>query len=248
MPRKRTSRPAATQRLQKRFKASELRAKLGYIKAQLTAGKPDLEIAESMNLSAKVYNDLRKELMRQETESMYAKTPEEVYLDYKWKTLQCVEDIDRMIEQFHTSKQYNAFVGAIRTKSDLLDKIIKTGQDMGMVKKAAASKLVIHGVALHQMDNADLRHAIVKETQQLAAAMKQFDFVDMKGRSISMGDDSSAPALPPGIIDVPNPPEFSANGQPKESKGSAKKSRNSRKARTVQRTKSLVKPEASELL
>lgn len=240
MPRKTST--AVESRLKKRFKADELRAKLAHLKTQLAMGKSELEIAKELGVTIKTYQDLRKELLRQETTAMYEQTSEEVYLDYKWKQLQCVDAIDKAIAVYQSGNNFNALVGAIRVKSDILDKLIKVGQDMGMLARVPESKMLIQGVVVAEMDNSELRKMITKEMTSLSSVMSKYGDKDFSGKTISLGDQKKIPSLPPGqVINVTPGPEFSAQGKPKETRGSMAKAKAARKQRNLERRKSVAK-------
>ena len=138
------------------------------------------------------YNELKKELYRQEEASLQSKTTEDVYLEYKWAQEKCLEDLDNAIVAI-PENQPNAVVGAIKAKSEILDKILKTGQDIGVIAKTPERKVIIHGHIVAQMSNKELRQTIAQETRMLASAVDKYGDVDMMGNPI----DSKAPTFSP---------------------------------------------------
>jgi hypothetical protein len=220
--------------LKKAFSAIELRTVLADIKRMIGEGKSDRMIAEELGLNAARYNELKRELFRQETADLYSKSTEDVYLEYKWQQNRCIEDLDRMIADIDgDSKQQNALVGAIKARSEIIDKIVKVGQEMGVLERAPEKKLVIHGHAVAQLPDAELRKLIANELQGLQSIVSRYGERDMAGNLIT-----DAPQLPA-------PPAFNAQGKPGTSMGGAIKAEAGRKSRaSVKRAKVIdVEPE-----
>ena len=231
--------------LKRRFKAADLRSKLAQIKADVALGKPDLQIADELGVSANAYNHLKKELQRQETAALYNQSTEDVYLEYVWRQNKCVEDLQDMINDFQATKQYNAIVGAVRAKSDIIDRILKTGQDMGILEKAPERKMILHGVAIANMDNSNLRKLIAEELEGLAAIVSKYGDRNLMGDAIDVGDSSEAKSpLDVLSIELPPPPVFSAKGKPKQGAGGLAKAAAGRK-RHMKRTKGVAPPQDS---
>ena len=181
-------RPKQGSPLKKVYSAAEMRALLAELKLRLIAGDDDEDIRSLLDVSVARYNELKKELYRQEQAGLSSKTTEDVYLEYKWAQSKCITDLDAAILEI-PENQPNAKVGAIKARSDIIDKILRTGQDMGIISKEPERKLVIHGHVVAQMSNAELRAAIAKETNQLAGAIARYGDVDMDGNPI--GDKSN---------------------------------------------------------
>lgn len=184
------TRPPDTSPLKKRFKADVTRAKLAELKLWIMDGLTDLEIQEKMGETVTVFNELKRELYRQETARMLSKTTEDVYLEYQWAQAKCLADLEGMITSIQgetDSKQQNALVGAIKAKSDIIDKVLKTGQDMGVINREPERKINIHGHAVINMTNTDLRKAITQEMQGLSKVIDKYGARDMAGDLITDG-------------------------------------------------------------
>lgn len=205
-------------------------------------GHSDGEIAEGMSLSAAAYNELKRELFRQETAAIYAQSTEEVFLEYAWKQNQCVTDLDVMINGFKTTKQYNALVGAVRAKSDIIDKIVKTGQDMGVLERAPERKMILHGVAVANLDNNGLRKLIAQELSGLSAVMSRFGDQNIMGEPITVTAEPAA--VPSAFPALPAGPSFTGQGKPPEARGGKGKAAGGVQTRTVNRVKPFAPPPA----
>lgn len=216
-----------------RWSRSGLRRLLAELKANLADGKTDLEIAEEMFPDPKhgadvgAYNTLKRELYQQEKVDLHNKTTEEVFVDYVLRQEGCIRDLNQLIRD-DAGKVRNAAttVGAIRAKSEILDKIIERGQEFGILEKVPEKKQVVAGVMVAQMDNEALRTLITKELTGLQGLVQRYGDEDMLGEK--------------GVLDMralPAGPEFTATQKPKESVGGIKKAAGAQAANAARRVK-----------
>lgn len=187
-------RAAQGTQLKKTYSAAELRSLLYELKLRLMEGSTDEEVMTLLGISTVAkYNELKRELYRQESAELTNKTVEDVFLEYKWAQEKCMKDLDDAMRDI-PENQPNALIGAIKAKSDIIDKILKTGQDIGVINKEPEKKVVIQGHVIAQLSNAELRQMIAQETNALAGALAKYGDVDMDGNSI---DDTLAPTFGP---------------------------------------------------
>lgn len=223
-------RAAQGSKIKKHWNAAELRAKLAEMKLHIMAGLDDQEIQQMIGVSSVArYNELKKELYRQEQASLNQKSTEDVYLEYSWAQQQVIRELDDALANI-PENQPNAVVGALRAKSEIIDKILKTGQDMGIINKEPERKTVLHGHVVANMSMADLRKAIVGETNQLAGALARYG-------EVGMGDAD----LPGSRPDAPTFTSQEKGGMNKSGPTKAEAARLSRQA--VKRTKVIDVPE-----
>lgn len=169
--------------LTKTYTAAQLRALISELKLHIMGGHPDVVIQEMMGITVGRYNELKKELYRQEKDALSTKTTEDVYLEYTWNQQKCIQDLEAAIVSIPET-QPNALIGAIKTRSDILDKILKMGQDMGVLNKAPERKVVVFGHVVANMNDNQLRSAIIGETKMLQTALDKYGEVDMDGNPI----------------------------------------------------------------
>jgi len=223
-------------------KGPEVRLILAQMRSHIALGHTDEQIAEEMSLRIDALKALKREFYRQETIALHSATAEEVFIDYAVKQKQCITDLSDLIPELRATKQHASIIGAIKAKSDILDKIIKTGQEMGILEKAPEKKMVFHGIAIASLDNTKLRRVIAGELQGLAAIVGKFGDKDLLGRQ--MGEDKSViPALP--SAPMPEPPEFSAKGEPSRVGSSAARAEAARIRHSVKRKKATTAPPES---
>jgi hypothetical protein len=211
--------PVTGSSLYKRWGMDVLRLKIAEIKSFLGAGKSDLQIAEEMGLKTGEYNELKAEMYAWEAVDLHEKSTEEVYIDYMLRQRQCLRDLDQVATKFSTTKQYNAIVGAIKAKSDIIEKILKTGQDMGIIDKAPEKKLIIAGVLVADLSNRELRELITREVGSLDKLTKKFGMIDIEGQLL--------PGLPPApnAATGPQPVRNRAPGRPSFARGGKSKTK-----------------------
>lgn len=178
-------RPAQGSALKKHYTAAETRSLLYEMKLRLMEGDNDEEVMQLIGVTSVArYNELKRELYRQENAELQKKTTEDVYIEYMWNQQKCLKDLDDAIRGI-PENQPNALIGAIRAKSEIHDKILKTGQDIGVIAKEPERKVVIHGHVIAQMDNVSLRKLIAQETNSLADAISKYGDVDMEGNPVN---------------------------------------------------------------
>lgn len=225
-------RPREGSKLSRSLSAIETRSLLAEIKKYLGQRVPDEEIAEKLCLTAGRYNDLKKELYRQEIASLQSLTTEDVFLEYKWQQGECIGALDKMITAIGSdTKQHNALVGAIKARSEIIDKVIKTGQDMGVIQKAPETRLVVHGHALTSLSDAQLRKLVVTDLQGLGSLVEKYGMRDMSGKLLTDGGEDEAG------------PSFTGPGRPGLAQAGAGKAAAARASRaTVKRSKVIDVP------
>ncbi len=188
-------RPAHNSNLKKSYSVAEVRALLYEMKLRIKTGDTDEEIMALLGITTVGrYNELKRELYRQENAEIQKKTTEDVYLEYMWAQQKCIDDLKDAMKMI-PENQPNALVGAIKAQSEIHDKILKTGQDIGVISKEPERKVIIHGHVVAQMDNTSLRKLIAQETNQLAGALAKYGEVDMEGNQIG---DNAPKFLPQG--------------------------------------------------
>lgn len=173
--------------------------------AHLCEGKSDTDVMAAMGLSAEDYEAIKVAMFDAKAEELKAKPHEHVYVDYVIKQSENLKDLSKMVGEFYVSKQYNAMVGAIRARSEIYDKLLKTGQEFGVIKTPKSDSDVVAGFLVANLSNKDLKDAIVNELKELNKMMKAVgdkSIVDMEPGSLHYGptvedDEASLDAVAP---------------------------------------------------
>lgn len=93
-----------------------------------------------------------------------------LFATYREQQLQIAQELEDLAEVFRTSKQFNALVSSLRTRADILDRIVRTGQELGVIHKSARQVEISGKVDVTQLTVVELRahvQAQVAEVHEL---------------------------------------------------------------------------------
>lgn len=178
-----------------RLTKSEVEEAVATIYGRMASGEDDKEIIEAMGISAEDFKALKSAMFDAKADEIRQRPIEHVYVQYVLDQQGNVKDLTEMMETFKSTRQLNAMVGAIRVRSEIYDKIIKTGQDMGLLKRAATQHEIIGGIVIAELTNEKLRTLITGALKDLGGLMKKYgdkSIVEMDPGTLHYG-----PALPP---------------------------------------------------
>jgi hypothetical protein len=227
----------------KKYGLDGIRQYITQIKVNLALGKPDWDIAEELGLEWREYNDIKKEMYKWDTAQLYDRPAEQQYIDYVTRQEACLSDLNELIDELDaesTAAAAQAKLGAIRAKSEIYDKIVKTGQGMGILEKAPERQQVVGGVIVAHLSSDELRTAVVDQLTELGALVERYG-------------DAPQPAGPGGYDQLPagngsevvevepvEKPEMSGDGKPFFARDAAARARSAKSARNpdnIKRTK-----------
>ena len=152
---------------------SEVKQAVARLLVLLGKGKDDVEIREELGLEQEELDDLKKKMYEIEGDRIRGRSIEETFIDYVNGQRACVAQLDDIAESF-SGGQLSAKVGAIRARSDILDKIVKFGQDIGLIDKRPEESRILAGVMVGDMSNKQLRGMITSELAGLDKMVKAF--------------------------------------------------------------------------
>lgn len=178
-----------------RLTKEELKEACATIFEMMADGKSDKEIMDDIGIPAEDYKALKTAMLDTKSDDIRTRPIEHVYVEYTAAQIANIRDLTGMIGDFKATKQYNAMVGAVRARSDILDKIVKTGQDMGLIKREAVTHKVVGGIVIAELNNLQLRELITKELADLQKMMRKYgegSIIDVETGPLHYGD-----ALPP---------------------------------------------------
>jgi len=135
--------------------------------AFLAQGLKEIEIMEQMNLrDLKALTEVKRWMYEYEAKETTDKSNIELFIDYCVAQRGCVSVLEEIIRTYKTNNQSNAIVGAVRAKSDIIDKIIKRGEELGVLRKDKSSR-IIAGIDIRGMTNIDIAIRVRTELKQL---------------------------------------------------------------------------------
>ena len=147
----------------------------GEIHRMMLEGTSEAEIMDELEISTEVFNIARKFLLAGIGDRQMSMSREERYAEYLIAQQTNVRDLGELIENLNNKSQFNALVGALRLRSDIAERVITTGQLLGVVEKDPDRKeVVIAGVALSDMEDKDLKKGVVKAFAGLKNLMSKY--------------------------------------------------------------------------
>lgn len=90
-----------------------------------------------------------------------------IFASYREQQLQIATELEDLSEIFRGSKQFSALVSSLRTRADVLDRIIKTGQELGVIHKTPKQIEVSGNVDVTQLNAVELRAHIVHQVEEI---------------------------------------------------------------------------------
>lgn len=125
------------------------------------AGKQDRDIQAELELDKAAFAVVKQEALDTEVERLRGVTTEQIYVEYCLAQRGCIADLNTLLDRENV--QTTAYVGAVKARSEILDKMIKLGQDFGLISKEPDRKQIMAGLVVTQLSNEELRTAIADQ-------------------------------------------------------------------------------------
>lgn len=170
----------------------------------LEGGKTDVWIMDKLGLMPDEYFDMKLRAVRSQVEAFRRRSTEEIYAEYVIQQAACIRELTGLAATAHGKKDARALISAVKVRSDIYDKIIKTGQDFGIIEKKAERREIAMGVLMANLSDEDLRGRIFGELTGIQDLMTKFadkDLLDLKAGKLHR----RLPALPAGKQNAPSP-------------------------------------------
>lgn len=139
----------------------------------LGSGLEDHEVRERMGLTADEYSKMRREAFQFEAEKVRRKSNEEIYVEYVINQARCIKDLADVAKEFEKRKNHAALVSAIRARSEIHDKIIKLGQEFGIVTKTPEQTEHTVKMLVANLATPELKDLVRSELRNLGALSKE---------------------------------------------------------------------------
>ncbi len=137
-------------------------------------GLDDTEIMDVLGVDPEDYHEILSLMFSTKGDEVRRKTTEEHYVQYCLEQRRCIKDIDELTKNLNEKTQYNAIVGAIRLRSDILDKMVERGQEFGLIAKAPEKRQIMHGHVLADLSDKDLKKKIAEQLTDMGDLVKRF--------------------------------------------------------------------------
>lgn len=149
-------------------------ARVARLLTMLEEGKTDAQAMEELKLKPEPYRQLKRDALKAEASNLRGRTTEEVFAEYVLRQAGCIRDLSLMSRKFDQKKHYSALVASVKARSDIYDKIIKTGQDFGIIERKAERKEIGIAMIVAKLSDGDLRKRVVGELHSIHRFMEEF--------------------------------------------------------------------------
>lgn len=158
----------------KRKKDKELQ--LAKFTQYLASGFSRVEIMEMMGLEEIEFDSLYGKFYEGIEREVQDKTTLRLYAEYCAKKGKLIRDLESLKVALQSANWKNgqAYVAAVRTQSEILDMMIKTGQELNIVEQRPQELLLIDGQDARELDSDDLEDAVLEELQEAQKAASGF--------------------------------------------------------------------------
>lgn len=137
-------------------------------------GKNDKEIIDDLDITPQEFSIAKKFLLESKGTEEQNLSSKERFASYLIAQQQNICDLNDLITNLNSKTQYNALVGAIRLRADIQDKIIQTGQTLGIIDKEPEKKILIGGKSVSEIADKELKKGVVKAVAGLNKLMQRY--------------------------------------------------------------------------
>ncbi len=177
----------------------EAQRRLAIVRASLVEGKAPAKIAAE-NYWPEDHTKILVSIILEMEALDLAQPTEDMFLRYMLRQEGCIAELDGIIDeatQEHRDADGNAYVdhqlqknaiAAIKAKADIMERVVKTGQDLGVFTRAAKKHEVqVKGVNAASLTNRDLRELITDTVNRMSNLVTKYnleDVVDVQAKDI----------------------------------------------------------------
>lgn len=144
------------------------------LRALLVEGADDTKAAKELKLTWEELQELKRGFYDHEAEILRGRSTEHTYIRFAIEQRQCIEDLDRVIADYQQQKNVTGYVSAVRAKSDILERVLKMGQELGLVERLSKGEGYAAGEAIKQMNNVQFRQYIINFVSDFHDLMLRF--------------------------------------------------------------------------
>jgi len=154
-------------------------------------------VVGEMGLESGEWEELKREALVEEGRRLASRSKEEVYAQYVLAQSACVRDLLVVgSKDLKPNASKAAWVSAIKARSEIFDRVIRMGQELGLIEKreveGGKGTSVNVGVVLSGLSDGELRGEVVRELGNLNKIVEEFgegELLELKpGRLYSRGE------------------------------------------------------------
>jgi hypothetical protein len=135
----------------------------------LNKGRSRDEMIVELDLSEDRFDLLFARYYEEAEQEQQAKTPLKIFVELVGRKRQLVSDLEILKEALveNRLKSPQAYVAAVKTQSDILDGLVKIGQNLGLIVKTPDQVLLVGGRDARDLDSEDLERSIENEMNDI---------------------------------------------------------------------------------
>lgn len=153
----------------------------------ISRGQTRDEIISELGITSNTYDILHTKYFTQAEKEQEGKSPLRIFSEYVTSQEELIRTLWKFTDNSSKDKEYRnaqAFVAAVRAQSDIRDRIIKTGQELGVIVKTPEKILVIDGADARDMDTAELRHQAIAKLRKVEKMLEESKKKKVKAKVI----------------------------------------------------------------
>lgn len=164
-------------------------------KAALAEGLDKREIKKILGLDEKQFEKIEKKVINEDGQTQISKASPYRYYEYLQRQEKCIRDLEYFTNHIDSELEFyqemqdqykngaidkmpsgrpniQGGIMAIRAKSDILDKMVKTGQDLGIIEKRAKELRVLGNINLAALPTEELQVLLTKKMKEMGSLTK----------------------------------------------------------------------------
>ena len=157
----------------------EQRALIAIVRQWVAERKPDSEMLDMLTaqgIGVRELATLKRLAEDEERAEVEGRDGMQVFLEYRRDQLQVVKALDDFVEKVKGENSYlNAVPGALRAKADVIDRVLKAGQDLGVITRKPKESVFLGGLIVGEMSDSQIADKLSEINAHLARIARAAD-------------------------------------------------------------------------
>jgi len=158
----------------------------------------DDEICSILEIRPNFLKGYKKKILQRDKLAFDQLDKNAVYSDYLIKQHQLLRECDHLRVKFNNKGQWTALVAAIKLKSDINDKIIKVGQELGLIERKIGEIKIEGEMSISAMSNEEVEKKIEVEAQRMISMTTQ-NIIPIRPELLDIAGEGMKEVLPPNV-------------------------------------------------
>lgn len=140
---------------------------MAVMRAMLADGKTLDNICVKYKSNYETIDWLEKEIYRLDREAINHTDKITIFIKYCLDQEGIIRELNKVIKKFMESQQASALVGAIKEKSSIYERVIKMGQDLGLIEKSGNQLEIVGGISIANKKPDEIRALLAEQLESL---------------------------------------------------------------------------------